>query len=86
MEKTIASPVPGIFYRKPSPDAPPYVNEGDTVQPGDVVGLVEIMKNYYEVTSDAEGVVARFLVANEDMVEVGQDVMVLADSESAASS
>jgi biotin carboxyl carrier protein len=86
MEKTIASPVPGIFYRQPSPDAPPYVNEGDRVQPGDVVGLVEIMKNHYEVTSDAEGVVLRFLVENEEAVEVGQDVVVLAAADSAASS
>lgn len=81
MEKTIKSPVPGIFYRKPSPDAAPYVSEGETVRAGDVVGLVEIMKNYFEVTSSDEGVVLRFLAADEDVVEVDQDVLVLEAAE-----
>ena len=76
-EKTIKSPYPGTFYRRPSPDADAYVSEGDAVKPGDVVGLVEIMKNFHEVTSDAEGVVERFLVENEDLVEAGQDVVAL---------
>jgi biotin carboxyl carrier protein len=80
MEQTIKSPLPGIFYRRPNPDAGPYVSEGDSVQPGDVVGLVEIMKNFYEVTSDGAGTVVRFLVANEDLVEAGQDVVVLGES------
>lgn len=80
MEQTIKSPVPGIFYRRPNPDADPYVDEGDGVQPGDVVGLVEIMKTFYEVTADAAGVVVRFLVGNEDLVEAGQDVAVLGEA------
>ena len=77
-EKTIKSPYPGTFYRRPSPEADAYVSEGDAVKPGDVVGLVEIMKNFHEVKSDAEGVVERFLVENEDLVEAGQDVVALA--------
>jgi biotin carboxyl carrier protein len=47
------------------------------VSPGDVVGLVEIMKNFHEITSAEEGVVERFLVENEDLVEAGQDVIEL---------
>jgi biotin carboxyl carrier protein len=78
-DKTIKSPYPGTFYRRPSPEADPYVSEGDRVGPGDVVGLVEIMKNFHEVTSDLEGVVERFLVENEDLVEAGQDVVALGD-------
>jgi acetyl-CoA carboxylase biotin carboxyl carrier protein len=74
-EKTIKSPYPGTFYRRPSPDADPYVSEGDTVKPGDVVGLVEIMKNFHEVTSEQNGVIDRFLVDNEGLVEAGQDVV-----------
>ena len=76
-EKTIKSPYPGTFYRRPSPEADPYVSEGDAVKRGDVVGLVEIMKNFHEVTSGEEGVVERFLVENEDLVEAGQDVVAL---------
>jgi acetyl-CoA carboxylase biotin carboxyl carrier protein len=76
-ERTIKSPYPGTFYRRPSPDADPYVSEGDHVEPGDVVGLVEIMKNFHEIKSDGGGVVERFLVANEDLVEAGQDLIEL---------
>jgi acetyl-CoA carboxylase biotin carboxyl carrier protein len=71
---TIKSPFPGTFYRRPNPQSDPYVSEGDRVDVGAVVGLVEIMKNFYEVTSDAAGVVERFLVENEDLVEAGQDI------------
>jgi acetyl-CoA carboxylase biotin carboxyl carrier protein len=77
MEQTIKSPVPGTFYRRPSPDADPYVNEGDRVKPGDVVGLVELMKSFHDVKSESDGVVGRFLVENEDLVEAGQDLIVL---------
>ena len=80
MEQTIKSPLPGTFYQRPSPQADPYVSEGDRVRPGDVVGLVEIMKSFYEITSDAKGVVAGFLVENEGLIEAGQDIIVLADS------
>jgi acetyl-CoA carboxylase biotin carboxyl carrier protein len=74
---TIKSPLPGTFYRRPTPDADPYINEGDRVQPDDVVGLVEIMKSFHEIRSDAEGVVGRFLVENEELVEAGQDIIAL---------
>ena len=47
------------------------------VKPGDVVGLIEIMKSFHEVLSDAEGSVARFLVENEDLVDAGQDIIAL---------
>jgi acetyl-CoA carboxylase biotin carboxyl carrier protein len=77
MEQTIKSPVPGTFYRRPSPEAEPYVNEGDRVKAGDVVGLVELMKSFHDVKSESEGVVGRFLVENEDLVEAGQDLIVL---------
>jgi biotin carboxyl carrier protein len=76
-DRTIKSPYPGTFYRRPSPDADPYVSEGDRVEPGDVVGLVEIMKNFHEIKSDGDGVVERILVENEDLVEAGQDIIAL---------
>ena len=44
---------------------------------GDVVGLVEIMKSFHEVQSDAEGRVVRFLVENEDLVDAGQAIIEL---------
>ncbi len=78
-EKTIKSPLPGTYYRRPSPEADAYVSEGDRVKAGTVVGIVEIMKNFHEITSDEEGVVARFLVENEELVDAGQDIIALDD-------
>ena len=77
MERTIKSPLPGTFYRRPNPVADPYVSEGDEVRSGDVVGLVEIMKSFHEIQSDVEGRIARFLVGNEDLVDAGQDIIAL---------
>lgn len=77
MADTIRSPFPGTFYRRPSPDAEPYVSEGAQVSAGDVVGLVEIMKNFHEITSDASGRVARILVENEALIEAGQEIVEL---------
>ena len=78
-ERTIQSPFPGTFYRRPSPQDDPYVNEGDRVDAGTVVALVEIMKNFHEITVEEAGVVVRFLAENEDLVEAGQTVLVLGD-------
>jgi len=74
---TIKSPLPGTFYRKPNPDAGPFVSEGDQVNAGDVIGLVEIMKNFHDVQSDQTGTLERFLVEDDDVVEAGQDIAVL---------
>jgi acetyl-CoA carboxylase biotin carboxyl carrier protein len=77
--KTIKSPMPGTFYRRPSPDEEAFVNEGDAVSSGDVVGLVEVMKSFNEIKSDQDGVIESFLVENEDAVEAGQDLVALRD-------
>jgi acetyl-CoA carboxylase biotin carboxyl carrier protein len=76
-ERSVKSPLPGIFYRKPDPDSEVFVNEGDQVNEGDVVGLVGVMKSFHEVKADAAGKVVRFEVENEDPVQAGQDVVVL---------
>jgi acetyl-CoA carboxylase biotin carboxyl carrier protein len=76
-EKTVKSPLPGTFYRRPSPDADPFVSEGDSVQPGEVVGLVEIMKSFHEVKTEESGTLERFLVESEEAVEAGQDIALI---------
>lgn len=73
-DSTIKAPAPGTFYRRPSPDEDLFVNEGDQVESGQVIGLVEVMKNFLEVTADRDGVLESFLAENEDLVEAGQDV------------
>jgi len=74
---SILSPLPGIFYRKPSPEQPEYVKEGDQVKPGDVIGLIEVMKNFYEVKAEEAGIIEKFVVNNEELVEAGQELVKL---------
>jgi acetyl-CoA carboxylase biotin carboxyl carrier protein len=78
-QKVVRSPYPGTFYRRPDPSADPYVNEGDTVSVGDVIGLIEIMKTFHEVKSEEEGTADRFVVENEELIEVGQEILLLRD-------
>jgi acetyl-CoA carboxylase biotin carboxyl carrier protein len=74
---TISARTPGIFYRRPTPDAEPYVGDGATVAEGDTIGLIEVMKTYREVKADTAGTVTRWLVDNEDEVTIGQDLVEL---------
>lgn len=78
-EHTIKTPIPGTFYRRPAPDAEPFIDEGGSVQAGDVVGLVEIMKSFHEIKSEQAGTLERFLVETDDAVEAGQDIATLSD-------
>ena len=79
-EHQVLSPLPGIFYRRSAPDKPPYKDAGDQVAEGDVVGLVEVMKQFSEVTADKSGKVLRFLVDNEAPVEPGQALVLIETS------
>ncbi len=76
-EHHVVSPLPGIFYRRPSPEKPPYKEVGDPVAEGDIIGLVEVMKQFNEVPADAAGKVLRFLIDNEDPVEPEQSIVVI---------
>jgi acetyl-CoA carboxylase biotin carboxyl carrier protein len=76
-DKTIKSPMPGTFYRRPDPESDPFVNEGDAVSPGDTVGLVEVMKSFHEIKAQEEGTVSKILMDDEDAVGAGQDVVEL---------
>jgi acetyl-CoA carboxylase biotin carboxyl carrier protein len=70
--KSLLSPLPGTFYRKPAPDQQPYKNEGDAVAVGEVIGLIEVMKSFNEVKADVAGRIVKFLAENEDAVMAGQ--------------
>ena len=75
MATQILSPLPGTFYRRPAPDQPAFKEVGDSVAKGDVIGLVEVMKSFHEVKSDADGKIAEFLVENEGPVQAGQALL-----------
>ena len=70
--KQFMSPVPGVFYTQPSPDEPPYKEIGDDVSEGDSLGLVEVMKSFHTIVSDASGSFKGYLVKNEEEVSPGQ--------------
>ncbi len=73
----IKSPIPGTFYRKPAPDEPSFVEIGDTVAEGDVVALVEVMKSFHSVKSDAEGTVSGFPLEDGEPVTAGMTIVEL---------
>ena len=68
----IKSPTPGTFYAKPNPEAEPFVRVGSRVTPTTVVGLIEAMKLYNEITADCSGTIAEIVVENGQAVEWGQ--------------
>ena len=68
----IVAPSPGIFWRSPSPGAPPFAEVGMRVDADAVLCIVEIMKLMNTVTASRAGVVAEVLVGNGEQVERGQ--------------
>lgn len=68
----IHSPMPGTFYRTPSPGTPPFKNDGDAVNNGDVIGLIEVMKTFHEVHANVQGKSILFLIDNEEPIMAGQ--------------
>ena len=73
----IKSPIVGTFYRSPAPDAPPYVDIGDVVKPGQAVCIVEAMKLLNEIESDVSGKIVKILATNEDPVEYNQELFMV---------
>lgn len=71
----VLSPMAGIFYRAPSPEADPFVDVGDRVEAGQIVGLIEAMKLFNEVISPVAGMVTKIVVNNEQRVEPEQTLM-----------
>jgi biotin carboxyl carrier protein len=69
----VPSPSDGIFYRRPSPESPPYAEVGQTVSKGSVLGLVEVMKSFNQIVYGSPGLPERGTVQKvlvEDAVEV----------------
>lgn len=74
---TITSPIVGTFYRSPSPDADPYVEEGDLVKKGQVLCIVEAMKLMNEIESEVDGRVVKILAESTKPVEYGQPLFLV---------
>jgi acetyl-CoA carboxylase biotin carboxyl carrier protein len=73
----VVAPLVGVFYRSSSPGAKPLAEVGDTVERGQVVGIVEAMKVMNEVSSDYRGVVTEILVGDGEAVQYEQRLMLI---------
>lgn len=77
-ENIFKSPLVGTFYAANSPEAPAFVNVGDAVKEGQVLGIVEAMKTMNQIVADRSGTVQKILVKNGSPVEFGQPLFVIA--------
>lgn len=76
-EHTVITPLPGTFYRKASPDSDNFVEVGAQVTADTVIGLIEVMKQFSELTAGAAGRFSAFLVEDGDPIEPGQVIATL---------
>jgi len=73
----ILAPTVGTFYGSPSPGKAPFINEGDQVQVGDPVCIIEAMKMMNEVTSNFNGKIVKILVKDGAVVQRGDQLFVV---------
>jgi biotin carboxyl carrier protein len=78
----VSSPSDGVFYRRPTPDTPPYVEEGATITTGSVLGLVEVMKCFNQIAYGGTDLperakVERVLVEDAAEVAYGQTLFLV---------
>lgn len=73
--EAVTAPLTGVFYARPAPDEPAFVEVGTNVEVDDVVALIETMKLFNEVRSEVAGRVNRVVARDGDLVEAGQSLM-----------
>ncbi|MBU4302088.1 MAG: hypothetical protein KKE56_04920 [Actinobacteria bacterium] len=78
---TVQAPGVGIFFRSPSPGMTPFVEVGQVIEPGQVVGLLETLKVISEVISDVRGLVIGIEAEDGGMVEFGQTLLVCEETD-----
>ncbi|MBN2753652.1 MAG: acetyl-CoA carboxylase biotin carboxyl carrier protein [Candidatus Goldbacteria bacterium] len=76
----VKSPMVGTFYRSPSPDSPPFINVGDTVEPGKTLCIIEAMKIMNEIKCEVKGKVKEILAENAQPVEYNQPLIIIEKS------
>ncbi len=75
--KEILSPMPGTFYSASSPDAVPFVKEGDKVSKGDSLCIIEAMKIMNEIEAEESGIILKFLVDDGSAVDYNQPLFLI---------
>ena len=77
-DKTVVpTPMAGTFYQAPNPEAAPFVQIGDVVQPGQVLCIVESMKMMHEIKAPSGGTVSAVLAANGQPISTGDPLFEL---------
>jgi acetyl-CoA carboxylase biotin carboxyl carrier protein len=74
---TIKSPMIGTLYRSPNPESEPYINEGDTINAGQTICIIEAMKLFNEIESEFSGKVIKILVDDTSPVEFDQPLFII---------
>ena len=74
----VKAPIVGTFYRSPSPEKPPYIKVGDTIEAGQVVCIIEAMKLFNEIETEVSGKVVKVMMEDAQPVEYDQ-VLFLVD-------
>ena len=75
--EVVKAPMVGTFYRASAPDKPPFVEEGDRVNAGDTLCIIEAMKMMNQIEAPASGTLRKFLAENGNPVEFGQSIAVI---------
>lgn len=73
----IKAPMVGTFYRAVNPEAPAYVEVGQSIEPGQVICIIEAMKLMNEIKSEIRGKILETLVDNAEPVEFGQPLFLI---------
>jgi len=73
-EQRVRSPLPGVFYRRPAPDEPPFAQVGDSVTADQTIGIVEIMKQFSGVVAGFSGRLTAFVAQDEGVVGPGDTI------------
>ncbi len=73
----IKSPMVGTFYRAPAPEAPPFVEVGQEIKPGQVLCILEAMKLMNEIKSEVKGRIVKITVENAQPIEFGQTLFIV---------
>jgi acetyl-CoA carboxylase biotin carboxyl carrier protein len=73
----VKASVTSVFYRRPSPNEPPFVEVGDQVKEDTVLCLLEVMKCFRQVTADVQGVIEKICVESNHFVEQGTTLFLI---------
>src|SRR5947209_364990 len=77
----IVAPLSGLFYMRPTPADPPFIEVGTAILPGQVVALIETMKIFNEIKAEIAGEVTEIMCRDGDLVEVGKPLLYVRPSQ-----